>query len=32
VKKKTPPDTPPTVKEIIRMIASFVGFLNRTAR
>jgi hypothetical protein len=30
-RKKPPPDTPPTLNEIIRMIAGFGGFLNRTA-
>lgn len=27
--KKQPPDTPPSIDEIIRMIASYGGFLNR---
>ncbi|MGR9108174.1 MAG: IS4 family transposase [Gammaproteobacteria bacterium] len=29
-KKRLPPETPPTLHEMIRMIASFGGFLNRT--
>jgi len=29
-RKKPPPDTPPTLNEIIRMVAGFGGFLNRT--
>lgn len=30
-RKKPPPDTPPTLNEMIRMIAAFGGFLNRAA-
>ena len=28
-KKEQPPETPPSIDEIIRMIASYGGFLNR---
>ncbi|MGH8548724.1 MAG: IS4 family transposase [Methylococcales bacterium] len=30
-RQKPPPDTPPTLNEMIRMIAGSGGFLNRTA-